>query len=114
MPLTLIVDASAVRQGYVAGATDITRAMSAGRPPRDKIFINVVDPVDRAWNFSGKGLKNAEMSAAVAAGWRTMGMVPPAPGIRRRFGRPPALQRLHSEQGDEAVHKGRPTKWREQ
>jgi hypothetical protein len=42
--------------------------MSRGRLPKDKIFINVVHAVDGAWNFNGRAMTHAEISAAVAAG----------------------------------------------
>jgi hypothetical protein len=55
-----------IQQGYFQEATDIIHEMSGGRQPRDRIFINVVHAVDGGWNFNGRAMTNAEISAEVA------------------------------------------------
>jgi hypothetical protein len=55
-----------VQQGYFEEATNIIHEMSGGRQPKDKIFINVVHAVDGAWNFNGKAMTNAEITAEMA------------------------------------------------
>jgi hypothetical protein len=57
-----------VQVGYFEEATDIIHAMSGGRQPRDRIFINVVHTVDGAWNFNGRAMTNAEIGEQVAKG----------------------------------------------
>ena len=55
-----------IQQGYFQEATDIIHEMSGGRQRRDRIFINVVHAVDGGWNFNGRAMTNAEISAEVA------------------------------------------------
>jgi hypothetical protein len=57
-----------VQVGYFQEVTDVLHAMSGGKQPRERIFINVVHTVDGAYNFEGKALTNAEIGARVGGG----------------------------------------------
>lgn len=57
-----------IQQGFFADATNIIEELSAGRQPREHIFVNVVHAVDGAWSLNGRAVTNAEFGEAISKG----------------------------------------------
>ncbi|SMC29879.1 hypothetical protein SAMN02745857_04221 [Andreprevotia lacus DSM 23236] len=51
-----------IQSGYIEEATSIIHAMSGGRQPRERIWVNVVHAVDGAWGIGGMALTNAQLA----------------------------------------------------
>jgi len=49
------------KQAYVAEVTDIILSAAGGRVERDRVYVNVVYPVDGLWGIAGKAYTNAEL-----------------------------------------------------
>ncbi len=56
-----------IQVGYIGEATDIIHAMSGGRQPKERIWVNVVHAVDGAWGIAGMALTNEQLGAGSAA-----------------------------------------------
>ena len=56
------------KQAYIAEVTEIILRASHGRVERDRIYVNVVYPVDGLWGIAGKAYTNAELIETVSQG----------------------------------------------
>jgi phenylpyruvate tautomerase PptA (4-oxalocrotonate tautomerase family) len=56
------------KQAYVAEVTEIILRASGGRVARDRVYVNVVYPVDGLWGIAGKAYTNAELIETVSKG----------------------------------------------
>lgn len=54
------------KRAYVAEVTDIILRASEGRVERDRVYVNVVYPVDGLWGIAGQAYTNAELGEAIS------------------------------------------------
>lgn len=56
------------KQGFIADATEAVVRASAGRLPKDHVWVNVVFAADGLWGIAGDAYANDRLLAAVGAG----------------------------------------------
>ena len=54
------------RATYIREVTEIIVSASSGRVERDRVYVNVVNPVDGLWGIAGKAYTNAELGEAIS------------------------------------------------
>jgi phenylpyruvate tautomerase PptA (4-oxalocrotonate tautomerase family) len=60
-----------VQQAFVERVTQVIDELKAGTHPRTRTYVNVTYAVDGAWGIGGKAYTNADLGAAIAAGYST-------------------------------------------
>jgi len=57
----------AIKDAFVAEATEIIQANRAGSHPKERTFVNVVYALDGAWGIGGEAFTNVAMGEAIQA-----------------------------------------------
>ena len=56
------------RKAYIAEVTEIILRAAGGRVERDRVYVNVVYPVDGLWGIAGKAYTNDQLIETISKG----------------------------------------------